>query len=92
MNTITRPLLLSLVLLSSTAAAEPFQTATWVGTNYTPASCVNAVELWHDFRPEVIDRELAAAKEYFGLTTLQKKIQFQNTLKTLQPERYLILK
>jgi hypothetical protein len=42
-----------------------------VGTNYTPAYCVNAVQLWHDFRPAVIERELSAAREHFGLTTLR---------------------
>jgi uncharacterized protein len=52
------------------AAARP-QTQHWVGTNYTPAYCVNQVQMWHDFRPEVIDGELAAAQRYFGLTTLR---------------------
>jgi len=62
----------AVVLLSCRAlAAEPFQTAGWVGSNYTPASCVNAVQLWHDFRPEVIEKELAAAKKFFGITTLR---------------------
>ncbi len=51
--------------------AKQYQTANWVGTNYTPAYCVNAVQLWHDFRPDVIERELAAAQKYFGLTTLR---------------------
>lgn len=58
-------------LVEDPTAAAPRQTAGWVGTNYTPAYCVNQVQLWHDFRPEVIDRELAAAKRYFGLNTLR---------------------
>ena len=52
-------------------AAGPYQTAEWVGTNYTPAYAVNQVQFWHDFRPEIVDRELSAAKQYFGITTLR---------------------
>ncbi len=51
--------------------AGPYKTAGWVGSNYTPAYCVNQVQMWHEFRPEVIDRELAAAKRWFGITTLR---------------------
>ncbi len=50
---------------------KQYRTADWVGSNYTPAYCVNTVQLWHDFRPKVIERELAAARKYFGLTTLR---------------------
>jgi len=42
-----------------------------VGTNYTPAYAVNQVQFWHDFRPEVVERELAAAKKHFGISTLR---------------------
>jgi hypothetical protein len=42
-----------------------------VGSNYTPAYAVNQVQLWHDFRPDVIDKELAAASRYFGISTLR---------------------
>ena len=42
-----------------------------VGSNYTPAYAVNQVHFWHDFRPEVVEKELAAAKEYFGISTLR---------------------
>ena len=60
------------VLLAGRApAAEPFQTHGWVGSNYTPAYAVNAVQLWHDFRPGPIEKELAAARRHFGLTTLR---------------------
>jgi hypothetical protein len=51
--------------------AAPHQTAGWVGANYTPAYAVNQVQFWHDFRPDVVERELAAAKKYFGITTLR---------------------
>jgi hypothetical protein len=42
-----------------------------VGSNYTPAYAVNQVQFWHDFRPEVVDKELAAASKYFGISTLR---------------------
>ena len=42
-----------------------------VGANYTPAYAVNQVRFWHDFRADVIDREMAAAKKYYGIKTLR---------------------
>ncbi len=42
-----------------------------VGANYTPAYAVNQVQFWHDFRAEVVERELAAAHKYFGIKTLR---------------------
>jgi len=54
----------------------PHDTSGWIGTNYTPAYAVNAVQMWHDFRPDVIDRELAAAKEHFALTTLRVYLHY----------------
>ena len=42
-----------------------------VGANYTPAYAVNQVQFWHDFRPEVVEKELAAAQEHFGISTLR---------------------
>ncbi len=42
-----------------------------VGSNYTPAYAVNQVQFWHDFRPQVAERELAAAREHFGISTLR---------------------
>lgn len=42
-----------------------------VGSNYTPAYAVNQVQFWHDFRPEAVDKELAAAKTHFGISTLR---------------------
>ncbi len=52
-------------------AGAPRQTAGWVGSNYTPAYACNQVQFWHDFRPDVVERELAAAKKYFGITSLR---------------------
>ena len=63
--------LLLVSLAGRTPGAEPIQTQRWVGSNYTPAYAVNAVQLWHDFRPEIIEKELAAAHRYFGLTSLR---------------------
>jgi hypothetical protein len=53
------------------AAKPPFQTATWIGSNYTPAYAANQIQMWHEFKPEVIERELAAAVKYFGINTLR---------------------
>jgi hypothetical protein len=44
-----------------------------IGTNYTPAYAVNQVQFWHDFRADVVERELAAAVKYFGISTCAKK-------------------
>jgi len=42
-----------------------------VGANYTAAYAVNQVQFWHDFRSDVIDREMAAARKYYGIKTLR---------------------
>jgi len=42
-----------------------------VGANYTPAYAVNQVHFWHDFRLEVVEKELAAARKHFGISTLR---------------------
>jgi hypothetical protein len=42
-----------------------------IGSNYTPAYAVNQVQFWHDFRPDVVEKELAAARKYFGISTLR---------------------
>ncbi len=68
------PMLTAISMIGLSCAnlsAERYDTSTWVGSNYTPAFCVNQVQLWHEFKPEVIDRELAAAKKYFGIKTLR---------------------
>lgn len=53
------------------AARVPYDTSKWVGANYTPAYAANQVQMWHEFKPEVIDRELAAARRQLGLTSLR---------------------
>ena len=42
-----------------------------IGSNYTPSYAVNQVQFWHDFRPEIVEKELAAARKYFGISTLR---------------------
>lgn len=77
-----------LVWLAETPEARgPVQTRGWVGSNYTPAYCVNQVQMWHDFRPEVVDRELGAARRYFGLTTL--RVFLHNINYEEEKERFL---
>jgi hypothetical protein len=60
---------------SSVNAAKPgvqtFQTEKWVGSNYTPAYACNQVQFWHDFRADIVEKELAAANKYFAITTLR---------------------
>ena len=65
-------------LLSSSQAEEQGYTINpkpptdgLVGSNYTPAYAVNQVQFWHDFRADVVEKELAAAKKYFGISTLR---------------------
>jgi DUF1680 family protein len=53
------------------AVQGPYDTSKWVGTNYTPAYASNQVQLWHDFRPAEIEKELAAARKHFGINTLR---------------------
>jgi len=65
----------------------PYQTANWVGTNYTPAYCVNAVHFWHDFRPDVVEKELTAAEKYFGLNTL--RVYLHNIVFDAEKEKML---
>jgi DUF1680 family protein len=54
-----------------TVKPAPRDTSTWIGSNYTPAYAANQIQLWHEFKPEVIERELAAAVKYFGINTLR---------------------
>ena len=49
-----------------------------VGTNYTAAFAVNQVQFWHDFRPDVVEKELAAASEQFGISTLRVYLHNMN--------------
>lgn len=52
-------------------AIGPVNTASWVGSNYTPAYASNQVQMWHDFRPDVIEKELSAAARYYGINTVR---------------------
>ena len=74
-------------LIEDPAAIGPHKTAGWVGSNYTPAYCVNQVQMWHDFRADVIDRELAAAQRYFGLNTL--RVYLHNLPYDAEKEKFL---
>ena len=47
----------------SASARVPYDTSKWVGANYTPAYAANQVQMWHEFKPDVIERELAAAQK-----------------------------
>jgi len=74
-------------LLGAALAAGPHETAGWVGSNYTPAYAVNAVQMWHDFRPDVVDRELAAARRWLGLTSL--RVYLHNLVYEAEKEQFL---
>lgn len=62
----------------TTRPAGPTDTSAWIGTNYTPAYAANQVQMWHDFRPDVIDRELAAARRHFAINTLRVYLHYIN--------------
>ena len=67
-----------------------------VGSNYTPAYAVNQVQFWHDFRTQAIEKELAAALKYFGISTLRvylHNINFDEDRKNLMTniERFLTI-
>lgn len=62
----------------ASASAGPHDTSTWIGSNYTPAYAANQVQMWHDFQPEVIERELAAASRQFGLNTVRVYLHYIN--------------
>ena len=49
-----------------------------LGSNYTPAYASSPIQFWHDFRPEVVKKELAAAKKYLGYTTLRVYVNTTN--------------
>jgi len=72
------PLLTLVMLICAYATAESGYkqnpnppTDGLVGSNYTPAYAVNQVQFWHDFRSDDVEKELAAAKKYFGISTLR---------------------
>ncbi|NQU24114.1 MAG: DUF1080 domain-containing protein [Candidatus Nealsonbacteria bacterium] len=86
-HTIFSALLATLLSWCCSLPAAPYETAGWVGANYTPAYCVNAVQLWHDFRPDVIDKELAAAHKHFGVTSL--RVYLHNIPYDAEKEQFL---
>ena len=59
-------------------AAQPAITAGWIGANYTPAYAANQVQFWHEFKPEVIEKELAAARRHFAINTLRVYLHYIN--------------
>ncbi len=67
-----------------------------IGSNYTPAYAVNQVQFWHDFRPDVVEKELIAARRYFGISTLRVYLHDINFFEEKQVlmanlERFLVL-
>ena len=71
-------IVLSLSLASTARGADKVYVANptpptdgLVGANYTAAYAVNQVQFWHDFRADVIDKEMAAASKYYGIKTLR---------------------
>jgi len=71
----------------TTRSVGPYDTSAWIGTNYTPAYCSNQVQLWHDFRPEVIDKELAAAVRHLGINTL--RVYLHNMVYEAEKDKFL---
>jgi DUF1680 family protein len=56
--------------------AAPYDTSSWVGSNYTPAYAANQVQMWHEFQLAAIERELAAARRHLGLNTLRVYLHY----------------
>ena len=69
------------------AARVPYDTAKWVGANYTPAYAANQVQMWHEFRPDIIEQELTAARRHLGFTTL--RVYLHNLVYDAGRERFL---
>ncbi len=68
-------------------AGPPYDTSKWVGANYTPAYAANQVQMWHEFKPEVIERELQAAQRHLGLTSL--RVYLHNLVYDAEKELFL---
>jgi len=77
-------LILLALLVAQSNAAEPYKinpnppTDGRLGSNYTPAYTSSPIQFWHDFRPDVVEKELAAAKKYFGYSMLRVYLNFTN--------------
>ena len=65
----------------------PYDTSKWVGANYTPSYAANQVQMWHEFQPDIIDKELAAAKKHLGITSL--RVYLHNIVYDAEPDRFL---
>lgn len=59
-------------------ASTAHDTSKWIGSNYTPAYAANQVQFWHEFKPDVVDKELVAAREYFGINTVRVFFHYIN--------------
>lgn len=78
--------LISLLCLAAPASANPKPyernatppTDGRVGSNYTPAYASSPIQFWHDFRPDVVRKELEAAKKNFGVSMLRVYINTTN--------------
>ncbi len=57
------------------------------GRQLHPAYAANQVQMWHEFKPEVIERELAAANKQLGITTL--RVYLHNLVYDAEPEPFL---
>lgn len=69
------------------AAPLPYDTSKWVGANYTPAYAANQVQMWHEFKPDIIERELAAAQKQLGITSL--RVYLHNLVYDAEREPFL---
>ena len=78
-------------LIEQPAACGPTQTAAWVGSNYTPAYCVNQVQMWHNrmhpsadqtagLRLEVTDPAAPVLSGAVGLRTFNTAASFDNVI------------
>jgi hypothetical protein len=72
------------VLLAASAVADEYKrnatppTDGLVGSNYTPSYTSSPIQFWHDFRPDVVKRELETAKTNFGVNMLRVYVNTTN--------------
>jgi hypothetical protein len=72
---------------TSRDARVPYDTSKWVGANYTPVYAANHVQMWHEFKPDAIERELAAAQKHLGITSL--RVYLHNIVYDAEREPFL---
>ena len=88
MNHILRVFIIALLARATPMQASvPANTSTWIGANYTPAYAANQIQMWHEFKPEVIESELTAAVKYFGINTL--RVYLHNIVYDTEKEVFL---